>query len=408
MTLPDLRYARRLALATLTALVTGAVATAGPAGAVPVADAAPPTGQIRYADSPTAVAGSYLVGLRDGAAGGVAGSARAAAGVPVKATELTTRYGGVVTHLYDAALNGFATRMSAESARRLAAHPDVAWVEQDQRVTTTATQLNPPSWGLDRIDQHPLPLNQSYTYPNTAPNVRAYVIDTGIRFTHTDFNGQATSGYDAVDGGTADDCNGHGTHVAGTLGGQLHGVAKDVHLVAVRVLDCNGSGTYAGVVAGVNWVTANAVKPAVANMSLGGPVSTAVDSAVSNSINSGVSYSVAAGNNTGNVCNNSPARVPAAITVGASTITDAKATYSNPGPCLDLYAPGTNITSTWHTSNTATNTISGTSMATPHVAGAAALVLSVNPLWTPAQVRNYLVANATTGVPASPLLFVVN
>jgi subtilisin family serine protease len=402
-----MRYARRLALGVLIAVVTGAVATAGPATAGPE-NATPATGQIRYADSPTAIPGSYIVALSDRAVGGAAGSARATATVPAIASALTSRYGGTVTHVYGATLNGFAARMDAEAAQRLATHPEVAYVEQDQRVSTAGTQLNPPSWGLDRIDQRYLPLSRSYTYPNTAGNVWAYIIDTGIRLSHTDFGGQATSGYDSVDGGPADDCNGHGTHVAAIVGGELYGVAKDVHLVAVRVLDCAGSGSYAGVIAGIDWVTANAVKPAVANMSLGGPASSALDNAVAASIASGVSYAVAAGNNTANACNYSPARVPAAITVGASTSTDTKATYSNTGTCVDLYAPGSTITSAWYTSNTASNTISGTSMAAPHVAGAAALVLSANPLWTPAQVRNYLVANATTGLPASPLLFVVN
>jgi subtilisin family serine protease len=385
------------------------VASAGPAGA------APATGDIRYADSPTAVAGSYLVVLKDSSVGARAGSTRAVSAVPGKAAELTGRYGGSVDRVYGAALNGYAARMSDQQARRLAANPDVAYVEQDQVFTATATQANPPSWGLDRIDQRNLPLSRSYTYPNTASNVRAYIIDTGLRFTHSDFGGRATSGYDAVDGGSADDCAGHGTHVGGTVGGASYGVAKAVRLVAVRVLNCSGSGSTTGVIAGVNWVTSNAVKPAVANMSLGGGASTALDNAVANSVASGVTYALAAGNSNANACNSSPGRTASAITVGATTSTDARASYSNYGTCLDIFAPGTSITSAWYTSNTATNTISGTSMASPHVAGAAALVLSANPSWTPQQVRDYLVNNATTGVVTNPgsgsanrLLFVVN
>ncbi|MFG1776308.1 S8 family peptidase [Micromonospora sp. NPDC049048] len=400
MAYPRTRHARQL-LGALVAIATGVVVTAGPAMA------APAVGEIRLADSPNAVAGSYIVVLRDAAVGARAGTAQARVAVPDKAGELSRRYGGKVTRVYGAAVNGFAATLSTSAAKRLAAHPDVAYVEQDQAVSINATQPNPPSWGLDRIDQRDLPLNQAYTYPNTASNVRAYIIDTGIRFSHSDFGGRAVSGYDAVDGGSADDCNGHGTHVAGTVGGATYGAAKGVQLVGVRVLDCYGSGTYAGVIAGVDWVTRNAVKPAVANMSLGGTASSTLDNAVTNSIVSGVTYAVAAGNSTANACNSSPARVPVAITVGASTSTDARAPYSNTGACLDIWAPGSSITSAWYTGNTATNTISGTSMAAPHVAGAAALVVSVTN-WPPNLVRDHLVANATTGKPASPLLFVVN
>ncbi|MCG5438852.1 S8 family serine peptidase, partial [Micromonospora foliorum] len=270
-------------------------------------------------------------------------------------------------------------------------------------VSISGTQANPPSWGLDRIDQRNLPLDSSYTYPNTASNVHAYIIDTGIRFSHNDFGGRATSGYDAVDGGSADDCNGHGTHVAGTVGGSAYGVAKAVQLVGVRVLNCSGSGTNAGVIGGVDWVTANAIKPAVANMSLGGGANSSLDNAVRNSIASGVTYGLAAGNDNGaNACNTSPARTTEAITVGSTTSSDARSSFSNVGTCLDIFAPGSSITSAWYNSNTATNTISGTSMATPHVVGAAALVASANPSWTPAQVRNQLVASATPNVVGNP------
>ncbi|HEX5541674.1 MAG TPA: S8 family peptidase [Micromonospora sp.] len=403
-----MRRARRLAFSIFVAATTGAVLTAGPAAA------APAEGEIRLANAPNAVAGNYIVVLKDDAVGGKVGTARAAAAIPSKAKELAGQFGGSVGHVYDAALNGFSVRMSEAAAKRLAAHPHVAYVEQDQVVALAATQTNPPSWGLDRIDQRNRPLDSRYTYPTTASTVRAYIIDTGIRASHTDFGGRVLSGYDAVGGGT-NDCNGHGTHVAGTVGGAAHGVAKAVRLVPVRVLNCAGSGTNAGVIAGVNWVTNNAVRPAVANMSLGGGANTTLDNAVANSIARGITYSIAAGNSNANACNSSPARVSSGITVGATTSTDARASYSNYGSCVHIFAPGSSIRSAWHTSNTATNTINGTSMAAPHVAGAAALVLAANSSWSPSQVRSYLLNNATTGVVGSPgtgspnrLLYVVN
>ncbi len=365
-------------------------------------------GTVLGADRADRIDGQYIVVLKDN------GMDRG--GVGRAAGNLASRHNGRVGLLYSAALRGFSVSMSASDAARLAADPAVAFVEQDGTVSIDATQSPTPSWGLDRIDQRALPLNNSYTYPNTATNVHAYIIDTGIRFTHVDFGGRATSGFDAIDGGSADDCHGHGTHVSGTVGGSTYGVAKGVLLVGVRVLDCNGSGTNSQVIAGVDWVTSNAIKPAVANMSLGGGASTAIDNAVANSISSGVSYSIAAGNSNGaNACNFSPARVGTAITVGSTTQTDARSSFSNIGTCLDIFAPGSSITSAWNTSNTATNTISGTSMATPHTTGAAALVLSANPSFTPAQVRDRLVADSTTGVvtgagTGSPnrLLFVAN
>ncbi|MFJ8685116.1 S8 family peptidase [Micromonospora wenchangensis] len=394
-----------------------AVAVAAAAAALSVAAGAPalaaPTGQIRYASAPDAISGSYLVVLK-GDAVGAANSRAARTAVPDRAASLTKRYGGSVADVYSAALTGFSAKMSAGQARRLAADPSVAYVEQDRVMTAQATQTNPPSWGLDRIDQRNRPLNSSYTYPNTATNVRAYIIDTGIRTTHTDFGGRATWGTNTVDSNNTD-CNGHGTHVAGTVGGTKYGVAKGVRLIAVKVLNCAGSGSTTGVISGVNWVTANAVKPAVANMSLGGGVSTTLDNAVANSISSGITYALAAGNSSANACNSSPSRVASAITVGATTSTDARASYSNYGTCVDLFAPGSSITSSWNTNDSATNSISGTSMASPHVAGAAALVLSANPSYTPAQVASYLTSNATPNVVTSPgsgspnrLLFVVN
>ncbi|MGW5556644.1 S8 family peptidase [Micromonospora sp. NPDC003944] len=357
--------------------------------------AAEPVGVVRAAGGATAVPDSYIVVLKD--------SAVARDKVGDTAKRLSGRHGGTVARTYGAALRGFEAKVSASAAARIAADPAVAYVEQNHTVSIFGTQANPPSWGLDRIDQRNLPLDSSYTYPNTASNVHAYIIDTGIRFSHNDFGGRATSGYDAVDGGSADDCNGHGTHVAGTVGGSAYGVAKAVQLVGVRVLNCSGSGTTAGVIGGVDWVTANAIKPAVANMSLGGGANSSLDNAVRNSVASGVTYGLAAGNDSGaNACNTSPARVTEAITVGSTTSTDARSSFSNIGTCLDLFAPGSSITSAWYTSNTATNTISGTSMATPHVVGAAALVASANPSWTPAQVRNQLVSNATPNVVSNP------
>jgi subtilisin family serine protease len=253
------------------------------------------------------------------------------------------------------------------------------------------------TWGLDRIDQRSLPLSTTYSYTTTGSGVNVYVIDTGIRRTHNDFGGRAFVGFDSVgDGRNTNDCNGHGTHVAGTIGGATWGVAKSVRLFAVRVLNCSGSGTTSGVISGVNWVTANRVKPAVANMSLGGGASSSLDTAVNNSINAGVTYAVAAGNSNTNAANQSPARVGAAITVGSSTSSDARSSFSNFGSVVDVFAPGSSIRSAWFTSNSATATLSGTSMASPHVAGVAARILQSSPGASPATVRNTIVNNATT------------
>jgi subtilisin family serine protease len=302
--------------------------------------------------------------------------------------------------------------MTDAQALALSDDPRVTFVEEDQVMTATVTQSNPP-WGLDRIDQRNLPLNQTYSYTSTGAGVNVYIIDTGIRRTHTQFGGRAFIGFDAVgDGQNTNDCNGHGTHVSGTVGGSTYGIAKAVRLFAVRVLSCSGSGSNAGVIAGVDWVTANRVRPAVANMSLGGGVSTALDSAVRRSITAGVTYAIAAGNSNANAANSSPARVAEAITVGATTMTDARSSFSNFGSGVDIFAPGSAILSAWRTSDTATNTISGTSMATPHVAGVAARFLQNNTGASPATVRAELVNQATlnhlTGIPsgtANRLLF---
>jgi aqualysin 1 len=301
----------------------------------------------------------------------------------------------IVEDIYAFALRGFAARMTEQDALRLSQDPRVRLVEEDAIVEAIATQSNPP-WGLDRLGQRDLPLNQSYGYTMTGAGVNAYVIDTGIRVTHTTFGGRAVNGFTAInDGRGSNDCNGHGTHVAGTIGGTQYGVAKGVRLFAVRVLSCTGSGSNSGVISGVEWVTANHIKPAVANMSLGGGASTALDTAVINSIAAGVTYAIAAGNSNTNAANSSPARVAAAITVGSSTRTDARSSFSNFGSVVDIFAPGSSILSAWSTSNTATNTISGTSMATPHVAGVVARFLQANPNAAPAAARDAIVNAAT-------------
>ncbi|CAN5583009.1 S8 family peptidase [soil metagenome] len=300
------------------------------------------------------------------------------------------------------AIRGGVFELDGEEAAALRKDPRVAYVERDGRVSisdfhTTATQAVAP-WGLDRLDQSSLPLSKTYESPDGGAAVNAYVIDTGVLKTHTEFQGRASFGYDFVDNDNdATDCNGHGTHVAGTIAGATYGVAKNANIIAVRVLDCNGSGSFSGVVQGIEWVTAHHTGPSVANMSLGGGVSQAIDDAVAASIQSGVTYVVAAGNENQNACNSSPSRVPAAITVGATTNTDARASFSNFGSCVDVFAPGQDITSSWFTSATATNTISGTSMASPHVAGVAALYLAQHPSALPAEVSSKIATNALSG-----------
>ena len=315
---------------------------------------------------------------------------------PYIAEELAATHNGKLKHVYKNALNGFALEMSPADAERLSDDFRVAYVEEDAVISLDATQSNPP-WGLDRIDQRNRPLNAIYTFNFTGAGVFAYVIDTGIRTTHTQFGSRAANVFDAF-GGNGQDCNGHGTHVAGTIGGSTYGVAKSVNLRGVRVLNCSGSGSNSGVIAGVDFVRLNRQNPAVANMSLGGGISTALDTAVNNLSNSGVAIAVAAGNSNANACNSSPARAANAITVGSTTTTDARSSFSNFGTCLDIFAPGSGILSAYATSNTATATLSGTSMASPHVAGVAALYKQANPSASASTVRNAIVNGATTNV----------
>jgi subtilisin family serine protease len=341
----------------------------------------------------------YIVVLKD--------SVRSAAAV---ADEHRRSHDARVSHTYEHALKGYAADLTPGGYTRVSRDPRVAYVESDgvvQASTEEAVEPTAPpaTWGLDRIDQRGLPLSETYSYDKTGAGVTAYVIDTGIRYGHDEFGDRAVSGFDTF-GGDGSDCNGHGTHVAGTVGGATYGVAKGVKLVAVRVLNCSGSGTWSGVIAGVDWVTENHAKPAVANMSLGGGAYSAVDDAVRGSIARGVSYAVAAGNgNQGgkaqDACGYSPARVAEAITIGATTDSDAKTSWSNYGDCVDWFAPGAAITSAWHESDDQTKTISGTSMAAPHTAGVAALYLEANATAEPPTVRDALYSYTTKGIVTS-------
>jgi len=313
-----------------------------------------------------------------------------------KAKEKALKKNGKLKYSYGAALKGFAAELSDAAVAELRADPDVAYIEQDQTVSINTTQTG-ATWGIDRIDQRSRPLSGTYTYTSTGSGVRAYIIDTGIQTSHPQFGGRASAVYDAIgDGRNGQDCNGHGTHVAGTVGSSTYGVAKGVYLRAVRVLNCSGSGSNSGVIAGMDWVRSNHIKPAVANMSLGGGFSSAVNTAANNLSNAGVFLAVAAGNSNANACNYSPSSASAVTSVMSSTSSDAKSSFSNFGSCTHLYAPGSSITSTWL--NSGTNTISGTSMATPHVVGVAALYKKVNGDASSSTIRSWLINNATASV----------
>jgi subtilisin family serine protease len=350
----------------------------------------------KFRRSPNRIENRYIVVLDDS----VVGERGPFSIAPYIADELSNSHGGKLKNVWQNALNGFAVEMTEAQAERLSEDFRVAFVEEDGIVTADVTQSNPP-WGLDRIDQRNRPLSATYTYNFTGAGVRAYVIDTGIRTTHNEFGGRASNVFDAF-GGSGADCNGHGTHVAGTIGGTTYGVAKGSLPRGVRVLDCNGSGSNSGVISGVDFVRLNFIAPAVANMSLGGGASSALDTAVNNLSNAGVPIAVAAGNSNANACNSSPARAANAITVGSTTTTDARSSFSNFGTCLDLFAPGSGILSSWFSSNTATATLSGTSMASPHVAGVAALYKQANPSASATTVRNAIVNGATTNVVTNP------
>jgi subtilisin family serine protease len=326
----------------------------------------------------------------------------------VSPTVVAASVGVVPTFTYTHALNGFAGALTDAQVAALQANPVVTLVERDQVATINTTEPTVHSgwdtWGLDRTDQRALPLSSSYTHNNTGAGVHVYMFDTGIRFSHVEFGGRASAYYDAIgDGQNGNDCNGHGTHTSGTVGGglagQVTGIANGVTLHSVRILDCSGSGTSAQFLAGLDFVTANHQSPAVASMSVGfNGIVSSVDTAVQNMINSGVTTVVAAGNSRLDACNYTPSRVAAAITVAASDSTDHRASFSNKGSCVDLYAPGVAVWSAWYTSDTALSRLDGTSMATPHVSGVAALYLQSNPGASPATVQSYIVNNATPNV----------
>jgi subtilisin family serine protease len=345
------------------------------------------------ADSPDAIAGEYIVVLEDQAAD-------ATGGLNALADDL-----GVSVDVEDTLglVDGYVAEMSEAEAVELAADDAVAYVEQNQMAHASEVQADPPSWGLDRVDQDALPLDQQYEYTQSGTGVEAFVLDTGVNLEHQEFEGRIGEGYDFIDD-DADpaDCHGHGTHVAGTIAGTTYGVAKDATIRPVRVLDCQGSGSYAAIIGGIDWVAANAGESAVANMSLGGSFSQALNDAIAAAVESGVTFAIAAGNEGQDACNVSPGSEASAITVGATDEDDAAASFTNYGECVDLLAPGVGITSAWIDGTDAENTISGTSMATPHVAGVAALFLEANPGATPDEVATALTEGAVPDAVADP------
>jgi len=370
----ELRHHRIAGAVLAGACVTASLAFAGSATAA--------EGQILGAGVPGAVTDGYVVSLKSGDAG------------------LAAKYGGQVKATYSAALNGFSVKMTEKQAKRLAADPAVDFVQQDAVAHITGTQNN-PTWGLDRIDQQKLPLDKKYTYPNDGAGATVYVVDTGVDYRQSEFGGRASSGYDFIDNDAdAKDCQGHGTHVAGTVGSATYGVAKGAKIVAVRVLNCQGSGQYSQIISGIDWVVKNAKGPSVLTMSLGGPADNGVDTAVRRAVSAGITNTVASGNSNTNACSTSPARVKEAITVNATQNDDRRSTFSNYGSCTDIFAPGTNITSLRNGGGT--QQMSGTSMATPHVAGAAAIYLTSHPTANPAAVATGLANAATNGVVTSP------